>query len=107
MGSPLYPINATGVDKAFYAGRGLADSLFPAAAAPVGLVLPSAYAKYYPGYRTRQMSYGKAQENQLGIPGSETSASRAIRNVLGYLGIPLEIADTTYAASQAKTGKVP
>ncbi len=107
MGSPLYPINATNADKAFYAGRGLADSLFPAVAAPAGLVLPSSAAKYYPGYRTRQMAYGKDQRNQLGIPGSETSSSRFIRNILGYLGIPIQQADTTYAASQVKSGTAP
>ena len=107
VGSPLYPINATAADKAFYAGRTLADALTPAVASVGGLFLPSEYAKYYPGYRTRKFAYGKDERNQLGIPGSESSSSRAIRNLLGYLGIPIEQADTTYAAAQVKKGKSP
>ena len=102
VGAPLYPINATAGDKAFYAGRGIADALTPGFATVGGLLLPSEYAKYYPGYRTRKFAYGKDGMNQLGIPGSEPEASRAIRNLLGYLGIPIEQADTRYAASQVR-----
>lgn len=105
VGAPLYPINATAADKAFYAGRGLADAMTPAFASVGGLLLPSEYAKYYPGYRTRKFSYGKDERNQLGIPGTESSSSRAIRNILGYLGIPLEQANTSYAASQVTSNK--
>ena len=113
-GEPLYPINATTGDKAFYAGRSLVDQFTPAIAAPAGLLLPSDYAKYYPGYRMRQMAYGKAggssqypSENSLGIPSSESSASRTIRSILGYLGLPIEQANTSYAASQIKSGQNP
>ena len=103
VGAPLYPINATAADKAFYAGRGLVDAFTPAVVAPAGLVLPPDYAKYYPGYRTRQMSYGKAEKSAIGIPGQETAASRAIRNILAYFGIPIQIANTSYAKSQLKS----
>lgn len=102
IGAPLYPIGATAGDKAFYAGRGLVDAMTPAVVSPAGLFLPSEYAKYYPGYKTRQMSYGTDERNQQGVPGTEDKASRAIRNILSYLGLPLNIANTKYAESQAK-----
>ena len=113
MGSPLYPINATAADKAFYMGRGLLDSITPPIVAPVGAALPADYAKYYPGPRMRGFSYGQAtgstqypSENQLGIPGTEPTASKFIRNILGYVGIPIEMLNTKYAASQAGAGAV-
>lgn len=113
VGSPLYPINATGADKAFYMGRGLVDSFTPAIISPVGALMSPDYAKYYPGARTRGFSYGQAtgstqypSENKLGIPGTEPTASRFIRNILGYVGIPIEMLNTKYAASQAGAGAV-
>lgn len=104
LGQPLYPVNATSAQKGFYLGRNLADQFTPSGIAPVGSLLPSDYAQYLPGFRTREFATGKAGENQLGIPGSEPAASRQIRNLLGYLGFPVERVDTTFVMKQNRGG---
>lgn len=105
IGSPLYPMTATPTEKLGYYGRSVADSFTPNVVAPVGAVVPADLGQYLPGFRTRQFAEGKDQRNQLGIPGSESAASRQIRNLLSYMGIPMQRLDTTFAASQANTTK--
>lgn len=105
IGSPIYPSNATPLQKGGYFARNIADAFTPAAIAPVGLAAPSELAQYYPGYRTRQFAEGRDERNALGIPGSESAASRTVRNVLGYLGLPFQRLDTTVASSRAQNGQ--
>jgi hypothetical protein len=114
-GAPLYPMNATTADKAFYIGRGLADQMVPSTAGVAGMVLPTSMAKYYPGEKVRAFSYAKPtgsttypSENKLGIPSTEASGSRQTRNRLGELGISVEPLNTAFAAQDAAAaGKTP
>lgn len=104
LGAPLYPESATAADKAFYAGRGLVDSFTPGNLTPLGFALPAEHAKFYPGSRVRQAANAKDARNQLGIPGSESGASRSVRAGLGFVGIPTHRLDTRFAENEVNKG---
>jgi len=101
MGAPLYPTNATTGDKAFYMGRGVADAFTPNVVSIAGVAAPQSIANDLPGYRTRQFANAKDARNTMGIPGEESAASRSIRALLAYMGLPFQRLDTTFAAQDA------
>jgi len=100
FGQPLYPVSATGAEKAGYAARSAVDILFPGTASLGGLVAPGEASQFLPGYRTRQISEAKEGRSQIGIEGKEDPASRVLRALAGYGGLPLQRMDTTAARGE-------
>lgn len=105
FGQPLFPTDATGVEKAGYAARSLADTVTPNLIAPAGLIAGAAApdsATFLPGYRTRQMAQAVQGKNTLGIQGKEDPASRVLRALGGYAGLPVQRLDPRAATSDIK-----
>lgn len=105
FGQPLYPQDATGVEKAGYAARSFADIITPNVVAPVGLVAGGAVpesASFLPGYRTRQMAQATQGKNTLGIEGKEDPTSRVGRAISGWLGLNVQRLDPRAAATEVK-----
>lgn len=102
FGQPLYPATATGVEKAGYATRAAADAMTPNVLAVGGLVAPGETAAYLPGYRTRQIAQAKEGKTSLGILGKEDPASRTLRALAGYAGLPVQRLDTTAARGEVE-----
>lgn len=90
FGQPLYPADATGIQKAGYGARSLGESFVPGLWQYAGLVTPESAAQYLPGYHARVMSEAKAGDNPYGISGSEPALSRTIRGILGATGVPVQ-----------------
>lgn len=114
FGEPLYPIGATGGQKAFYAGRSLAESVVPGfASIPGGLAQGAAapgLTEDIPSYRWRQIAYGLQGKNVHGIQGGkngESAPSRTLRGVAAALGVPIQapIDLSTVTSQNAKVGK--
>jgi hypothetical protein len=103
FGQPIYPINATAKEKAFYAARTLAEAPMPGVAAYLGLaqgaLLPG-MSEYAPSYRWRQIANAVQGKNQLGITTKESAASRLNRSLLGSVGIPVQSLDLTFLSNQ-------
>lgn len=105
FGQPLYPEGATGLEKAGYAARSLADIITPNIVAPAGLIAGGAVpesAPYLPGYRTRQMAQATQGKNTLGIEGMEDPASRVGRALSGWVGLNVQRLDPRAAATEVK-----
>jgi hypothetical protein len=101
FGQPLYPIDATAAEKALYGTRTLGEAFMPNIYSYAGLMTPDAIADYIPSYRWRQLARAKVGENQLGISGKESPASRTIRTVLQTTGIPVQApVNTSFNANQ-------
>jgi hypothetical protein len=64
FGQPLYPVDATAVEKAGYGLRNFGEAFVPNIASYAGLLTPEAAADYIPSYRWRQLSKAKAGKNQ-------------------------------------------
>lgn len=90
FGQPLYPVDATLLEKTGYAARGFGEAFVPNIYNYAGLLTPEAAADYVPSYRWRQLSKAKAGKNQLGISSKEPTSSRLIRTVLQASGVPLQ-----------------
>ena len=90
FGQPLYPIDATMMEKAAYGTRNLAESFVPNAAALLGMLTPEEYAQYAPLYRWRAIAEASAGKNVLGISSKEPASSRSNREKLKALGIPVQ-----------------
>lgn len=109
FGQSLYPSDATGLEKAGYAGRQLAESVVPGAVAPLGVVQGLAAPSVtdaVPSYRWRQIAHATQGEDQYGITRQEPAASRTLRGVLSSLGIPIQSPiDLTNVANQGKKKK--
>lgn len=100
FGQPLYPADSSLLEKAGYVGRSAADIVFPGGAAIAGLAAPEESAQFLPGYRTRQIANAKEGKSQLGIEGKEDPASRVMRALAGYGGLPLQRLDPSAARSE-------
>jgi hypothetical protein len=87
FGQPLYPVDATGIEKLGYGLRSLGEAFVPNVAAYAGAVTPENVAQYIPSYRWRQLALSKYGKNQLGITGKESKSSRFMRTLLQATGI--------------------
>ena len=90
FGQPLYPLDATGVEKLGYGARTLGEAFVPNIAAYAGLLTPEGAADYIPSYRWRQLAQAKEGKNQLGISSKEAPTSRTVRTLLQASGIPVQ-----------------
>lgn len=106
FGAPLYPTDATGLEKAGYFTRAAADVLTPGVvSAPVGLAAGLSApetAAYLPGYRTRQIAQAVQGKTPIGIEGKESASSRTLRALSGFAGLPVQRMDTRVANSPKK-----
>lgn len=94
FGQPLYPRDATGVEKAGYLARSLADPFVPGMAQiplglATGLVAPG-MSQNVPGYRWRQLAESVQGNTNIGAQSKEPAAQRTFRNIGGALGVPIQ-----------------
>jgi len=87
FGQPLYPLDATALEKALYGARTLAEAYVPNVASYAGLFTSEAVAELIPSYRWRQLAYAKKGKSQLGISGKESKEARTWRTFLQASGI--------------------
>ena len=99
FGQPLYPVDATGLEKAGYATRTLGEAFVPNITSYAGLLTPEAAAQYIPSYRWRQLAMAKEGKNQMGISSKEDPTQRTARTLLNATGIPLQAPVNTSFAS--------
>jgi hypothetical protein len=98
FGQPIYPVDATMLEKTGYGARNFAEAFVPNMYSYAGLVTPEAVADYIPSYRWRQLSKATVGKNQLGISSKEDKASRTFRTVLQASGIPVQApVNTTFS----------
>ena len=102
FGQPLYPIDATMLEKTGYGARSLTEAVFPNILQYTGLLPGSeAIADYVPSYRWRQLSAAKQGKNQLGISSKEPEVQKVGRVVSSSLGIPIQTpVNTSFAANK-------
>lgn len=98
FGQPLYPTDATSIQKTGYLARAAADVVAPGfiglpVGVAAGLMAPQT-ATYLPGYRTRQMAQAVQGKTPIGVASKESSSSRTLRALSGYFGIPVQRMDT-------------
>ena len=104
FGQPLYPMDATAVQKVGYGARTLGEAVVPNIAAYAGLLTPQAMADYIPSYRWRQLSQAVVGNNQLGISSKEPPVSRTVRTLLQATGVPVQApVNTTFASNNNST----
>lgn len=111
FGQPLYPKDATGLEKAGYATRSVTDALLPgvfsfgglAAGALPESVLPDEAIGAIPGYRTRQLAFGARGKTGYGKTSKEDAASRTARILSAMAGVPLQSpVNLNFAADEVK-----
>jgi hypothetical protein len=90
FGQPLYPIDATALDKVGYGIRAGLDPFIPRWAAYGGLAVPSDYAKYIPIYGGRAISNAVDGKNQMGISTKEPKVQKTIRELVKRSGFPAQ-----------------
>jgi hypothetical protein len=90
FGQPLYPVDATALEKFGYGARSLGEAYVPNIMSYAGLLTPEAAADYIPSYRWRQLSRAKAGKNPIGISSKESAASRTMRAVFQASGVPVQ-----------------
>jgi len=90
FGQPLYPLDATGLEKFGYGMRALGEAFVPNIYTYAGLLTPEAAVEYIPSYRWRQLARAKEGKSQLGITGKEPAVSRTVRTILQASGVPIQ-----------------
>lgn len=93
FGQPLYPVDATALEKAGYATRDVAEGLVPGSAAlplAVGASLTGIPREAVPLYGARKLMGAFKGQTPLGISGKEPATSRTARAVLGQVGVPVQ-----------------
>lgn len=105
FGSPLYPSDASPVQKTLYAGRQLAEAIVPPAASYLGFTtagLTPEQIEAIPSYRWRQISNALNSRSTLGISSKEGAAPKTLKALSSSVGLPVGSVDLSYAESQAK-----
>jgi hypothetical protein len=104
FGSPLYPKDATGLQKAGYFTRQLGEAVTPGvvgfAGGPAGLIMDADKMDWMPSYKFRGVMHAIQGENPLGIPSKESAGSRTIRQYMSLMGVQLHPMNTTYTTSE-------
>lgn len=105
FGQPLYPISATGLDKAGYAARSLGEAFVPGVASVAGLVggkvAPGA-TPFVPSYGYRKLANAVQQNNSLGIPSKDSAANLTVKGLAGLAGLQYNNMDLTYLQNKSK-----
>lgn len=83
---PLYPKDASEIDKVGYALRAQGEALTSPLWGAAGLVTPTSIAKYIPAYRWRQFAYAKAGQSPTGVQTSENPVQKTVRAMLAAYG---------------------
>ena len=107
FGQPLYPTDATGLQKTGYAARQFAESVVPGAAgfgaiATAPFTTTGEHIGYVPSYTYRKLANALSGKSALGIPGKEPAAERSLRTASGMVGVPLHPMDLSYTEQQTK-----
>lgn len=97
---PLYPTDATGLEKSFYAARQLAEAGVPSSAALLGLVTPEAMAEYIPSFRWRQLARAKAGKTSLGTESKTPALELTAKTIASMFGFPFTKMDLTYTTKK-------
>jgi hypothetical protein len=88
---PLWPKDATALEKTGYAARAIAEIPLPGIAGIAGLLAgvaaPEA-TEYLPSFRARQFANAVQGKSSMGIPSSEDPAQRVGRVLSSWLGVP-------------------
>ena len=101
FGQPLYPFDATPIEKAAYGVRSFSEAFVPGVASLAGLVTPASMAQYMPKYRWRVLSMAKQGKSQIGYKGKEDPVRRTVRSVAQVMGIPVQASvDTTFTKEE-------
>lgn len=104
FGQPIYPVDATGLQKFGYGLRSAGEAFVPNIFNYAGLITPESVAQDIPSYRWRQLAEAKVGKNQLGISGKEPAASRTIRTLFSASGIPVQApVNTTFSSTGSGT----
>lgn len=94
FGQPLYPTDATKLEKAGYLARSLADPFVPGMVQiPLGLAtgaLAPGISQLVPGYRWRQIAESVQGNTNIGAQSKEGATQRTFRNLGGAAGIPIQ-----------------
>lgn len=99
FGQTLYPKDATGLDKAKYAARSLADPYVPGILQPfAGLAAglaenagaPDGLVQSLPGYRTRSIGEAVQGNTSVGVQSKEDPTQRTFRNIGAIMGFPIQ-----------------
>lgn len=110
FGQPIYPMDANFGQKAFYAGRSLAESVVPGVASYAGLTqiplkaagVPDEAINYYPSYGMRQTAEATQGKNTIGAQTKEDPFQKTIRALLARSGLPLYPLNTDLLSNQSK-----
>ena len=108
FGQPLYPIDATLGEKAFYAGRQLAETVVPGVAAYAGVIqpqlkgmgVPDEAIKFYPSYGWRQIAEATRGKSTIGALTKEDKTQRTLRSLAARSGLPLYPLKTEYISGK-------
>ena len=105
---PLWPTDASGLEKTGYAVRQLAEAPVPGVAAYPGilqgLVAPDT-VKYTPSFRGRQLGYAVQGKSSLGIPSPEPSLERTVRVISSTFGVPFYRMNLNYGSNKKDNKK--
>lgn len=108
MGQPLYPLDATGIQKAGYAARSLGEAYVPGAAGLLGLAggkFAPGMTQYVPSYNYRKLAEGVQQNTALGIPSKDSATELTARNMSGFAGLPINKLNMDYLKNKSKKKK--
>jgi len=105
FGQPLYPRDASLIEKAGYGTRALAEAWVPGVAGLAGLAgpaIPESLYKFVPSYRWRQLAQATRGKTSIGMPSKEPAVQRTVRGLGSTVGIPPYTMDLTYLSSKQK-----
>ncbi len=98
---PLWPTDATGLEKFGYGVRQMAESISPPLAGVAGLVAPTdgteAATEFIPSFRWRQIANATRGKTSVGVLGNEDPTRRTVRALGALAGFPTYAPDLTYA----------
>lgn len=110
MGQPLYPLNATGIQKAGYAARDLTEAYVPGALGAAGFLggaVAPGLTQYVPSYSYRQSAEAVQGNNSLGIPSSDTPAQLEGKALAAFGSVRYNNMKLNVLKNQKKKSKTP
>lgn len=105
FGQPLYPTDASSLDKLGYAARSLGEAYTPGILGPAGVVggyVAPKLTHYVPSYTYRKIAEGMQGNTALGIPSKDTPQFLVMKGLAGAAGLPYNQMDLTLANSKKK-----
>lgn len=95
FGQPLYPKDATTIDKAGYAARSFGESLTPGVVGYIGPLVPSSMLDYFPSYHGRGLGYAWEGKSGVGIETKTPATQKVIQRLGAMSGLPTYEMDLT------------